>query len=60
MNVSWAMHQRMIVHKWKVISLMLRERLGHQQSQMTWRRNPWWLASLFGREMAAVWGHIGS
>lgn len=60
MNCSWIIHQRILVHKWKVFLLQLRMKQATEKSRGTWKRQPAWLARLYATELAAVWGHFGS
>eukprot|EP00438_Fugacium_kawagutii_P036584 Skav211981 [mRNA] locus=scaffold1330:233097:236289:- [translate_table: standard] len=58
-NASWIIHGRLVTHKWKQLTWMLRIKEAFIENRMTWKRNPRWLALMFSREMAALWGHIG-
>ena len=46
--------------QWTKFVWMLRARRAMQQEQRRWVRNPRWLASLYGRELGWLWGHLGS
>ena len=60
MNCSWIIHQRILVHKWKVFLLQMRMKQAMEKTRMNWKRQPAWLARLYATELAAIWGHFGS
>ena len=57
LNTAWEIHGRLVVFKWKQLTWGLRMLWAHKGR---WKRNPRWYASLFGREMAAIWGSTGA
>jgi len=60
MNMSWVLHSRLIVHKWKQFVWMSRFLQAFVDSRRVWRRNPRWLAQMFAVEVGAIWGHMGN
>lgn len=59
LNMSWTIHGRLLVHKWKQMVWMLRARAAVTAEGRQYRRHPRWLAMMFAREVAALWGHLG-
>ena len=57
LSMAWELHARLVVHKWKVLLLMLRARSAVGKA---WKRNCQWLAGLLATETASIWGHLGS
>jgi hypothetical protein len=57
LSAAWELHGRLVTFKWKQLLWMLRAReaLGRR-----WRRNPRWLAVMFSREAASIYGHMGA
>ena len=53
------LHGRLIAHKWKQFCWMLRIKAAVERDRQIWRRNPRWLAGMFSKEVAAIWGHLG-
>ncbi len=60
MNVAQTIYSRMLIHKWRVMTWGVRFIEAHRRESHRYKRNPRWLAAMFGREMASLWGHIGS
>ena len=58
-NMSWVIHGRLIVHKWKQLVWMVRARDALEAEGRRYKRHPRWLAMMFSRETAALWGHLG-
>ena len=59
MNQAYVMHARCVTHKWKQLCWMVRARDAFAWSAKTWTRPVRWLANMHGREMSALWGHLG-
>ena len=58
-NMSWVIHGRLIVRKWKQMVWMVRARFALETEGKRYRRHPRWLSMMFAREVAALWGHLG-
>ena len=58
-NVKLTLMAHLTTFQWKKFVWMLRMRAAMEEEQMRWRRNPRWLARMFGKELAWLWGHIG-
>lgn len=59
-NMSWIIHGRLIVHKWKQLVWMVRVKDALAADGRRFKRHPRWLALMFSREVAALWGHLGT
>ena len=64
-NVGWTFMSRMVAFKWKQLVWLLRARAAVQRpggppGAGGWRRPHRWLATLLARELASIWGHLGS
>lgn len=57
MSISLELHARLLTHKWKMFTWLLRHRqtLGER-----WRRPRRWLADRLAAEVASIWGHLGA
>ena len=61
LNLACSVHSRMRTFLWKKFLWQLRVKAAiEQESNKRWKRNPRWLAALTGREVAALWGHLGA
>jgi hypothetical protein len=58
-NISNVIRARMVTFKWKQLTWMLRARAAFQQSKMTWKHHPRWLAMMLSKDVASLWGHLG-
>ena len=58
-NVKLTLRAHLTTFQWKKFVWMLRMRAAMEEEQMRWRRNPRWLAHMFGKELAWLWGHVG-
>ena len=59
-NTKLTIMAHLTTFQWKKFVWMLKARQAMQQEGRRWTRNPRWLASLFGREMGWLWGHLGA
>ena len=62
-NLALSLQGQLFAFKWKMFTWMLRVRRAVRLEcgpKTRWRRNPRWLMLLFGRQVAAMWGHLGS
>ena len=60
MNVRAALASRLMVYKWRMFVKMALIRRAHLLERVKFKQNPRWLTRSLGREMAWVWGHVGS
>ncbi|CAE7534115.1 unnamed protein product, partial [Symbiodinium microadriaticum] len=61
LNLAAATRSRMVTFGWKRMLWQLRVKQAiEQEGTKRWKRNPRWLAKLFGKEVAALWGHFGA
>ena len=60
LSAAWELHGRLVTFKWKQFLWMLRVYEGMWQEGRRWRRNPRWLALMFARETASIYGHLGA
>ncbi|OLP94025.1 hypothetical protein AK812_SmicGene23987 [Symbiodinium microadriaticum] len=61
LNLAAATRSRMVTFGWKRMLWQLRVKQAiEQEGTKRWKRNPRWLAMLFGKEVAALWGHFGA
>lgn len=62
MNLVFSTASRMRVFLWKKLVWQLRVKDAVEKTArgVKWKRNPRWLAMLFSKEVAALWGHFGS
>ncbi|CAE7399266.1 ppiA [Symbiodinium sp. CCMP2456] len=61
LNLACSVRSRMRTFLWKKFVWQLRVKAAIEREQSKrWKRNPRWLAMLTGREVAALWGHLGS
>ena len=58
--MALVLHARLVTFKWKMIVVCLRAKLALAEDGRSWRRPCRWLAALMGREVASIWGHLGS
>ena len=58
-NCSLVLRTRLKVFQWKKLVWQVRARLAISHYRV-WRKNPRWLALMFAKEMAALWGTVGS
>lgn len=61
-NLVASVRSRMITFQWKKLfwQCRVRQALAETYPQARWKRNPRWLAMLLGKEVAALWGHLGA
>lgn len=65
-NIMASLQAQMLVFKWKTLLLMLRvkqaveKERGQSGRPLKWKRNPRWMMALHGRQLAALWGHLGA
>ena len=57
LSTAWELHGRLVVYKWKQMLWGLRAKKAQGRE---WRRNCRWQATMFGRELAALWGAFGA
>ena len=58
-----AVQGQLFAFKWKMFTWMLRVKRAVRMEggpKTRWKRNPQWLMLLFGRQLAAMWGHLRS
>lgn len=62
LNVVGSARARMVTFLWKKLlwQLRVKEAVERTYQRAVWRRNPRWLAMLMGKEVAALWGHLGA
>ena len=60
LSTAWELHGRLVTFKWKQFLWMARVREAVWQEGRRWRRNPRWLALMFSREAASIYGHMGA
>ena len=56
-NVKLTLAAKLTTFQWKKFVWLLRARAAFGPTQ--WKRNPRWLALMFGTELGWLWGHLG-
>ena len=61
-NMVASVRSRMVTFMWKKLTWQLRvkQALAETYPQARWKKNQRWLAGLLGKEVAALWGHLGA
>ena len=59
-NTKLTLMAHLTTFQWKKFTWMLRAREAFYLERMRWKRNPKWLANMYGKELAWIWGHIGN
>ena len=62
-NMAITFQSMLFTWKWKEITWMLRIRKATRDefgSRARWKRNPRWLMALLAKQIAFMWGHLGS
>ena len=62
-NMATSFQSMLFTWKWKEITWMLRIRKATRDefgSRARWKRNPRWLMALLAKQIAFMWGHLGS
>ena len=61
-NLVESVRSRMVTFMWKKLTWQLRVKkaLADTYPQARWKKNQRWLAMLLGKEVAALWGHLGA
>ena len=59
-NMQLMLRSRLLTFQWKKLVWLQRSKVAFESHQISWRRNPRWLSQMFGREVAWMWGHLGS
>lgn len=60
-NILGSLKSKMVTFKWKLLLLLMRtKRAVEMDRTLKWKRNPRWIMALHGRQLAALWGHLGS
>ncbi|CAE7326527.1 psaC [Symbiodinium sp. CCMP2456] len=62
-NAMISIQSQLFTFKWKTFVWMVRIREAvrlEMGDQAKWRRNARWLMSLFGKQLGALWGHLGA
>ena len=59
MNIAYTLHARVVSNKWKQFTWLLRHRRARAAEYQMWKRPFRWLAVQQGRDLGAIWGHVG-
>ena len=59
MNVEYNRNARMVLFKLKMFYWLLKHRRACAIEKKDWKRQVRWLEQQQGRDLAAIWGHIG-
>lgn len=61
-NLIGSVRSRMVTFMWKKLVWQMRMKIAVEKSMpgARWKKNKRWLAMLFGKEIAGLWGHLGA